>query len=267
MCFAIPTRLELLNVLAHAPCTVEELARASENSLSVTCEHLRALHLAGLVVWRMEGDRERYTLAGEDVRALWGALGSITPERLAEVQRAAEGYLAGEPQTVGCEQHLAPVRSAARASGGQEEHRARGASDSGRTTIDELLACARQEISRLDPRVAHAAVRAGATLIDIRSDSQIAADGTIPGALVIARNVLEWRLDPTSPFRHPAAPGLDDQVILLCNEGYQSSLAAATLRQLGFSGVSDVEGGFQAWRDAGLPVQPPATRPGQGGSG
>jgi rhodanese-related sulfurtransferase len=97
-------------------------------------------------------------------------------------------------------------------------------------------------------------MRAGAALIDIRGDTQIARDGNIPGALVIARNVLEWRLDPDSQHRHRQGPGLGDHVILLCDEGYQSSLAAATLQQLGFACATDVDGGFQAWRKAGLPV-------------
>ena len=100
-------------------------------------------------------------------------------------------------------------------------------------------------------------MRSGAALIDIRGDGQIARDGTIPGALLIARNVLEWRLDPASQHRHRQAPGLGDQVILLCDEGYQSSLAAATLQQLGFTFATDVDGGFQAWREAGLPVISP----------
>jgi rhodanese-related sulfurtransferase len=100
-------------------------------------------------------------------------------------------------------------------------------------------------------------MRSGAPLIDIRSDSQLARDGTIAGALVIGRNVLEWRLDPASQHRHPQAPQLGDQVILLCDEGYQSSLAAATLQHLGFARATDVDGGFQAWREAGLPVSPP----------
>src|SRR5207237_200902 len=92
-------------------------------------------------------------------------------------------------------------------------------------------------------------------LLDSRDDSQRAQDGAIPGALVIPRNVLEWRLDPSSRYRHPRAPNLNDQVILMCNEGYQSSLAAATLQQLGFTHATDLDGGFQAWRAAGLPVQ------------
>jgi rhodanese-related sulfurtransferase len=115
-----------------------------------------------------------------------------------------------------------------------------------RTTIDELLAAARRRLSRLSPAEALQAMRAGAVLIDIRADSQVARDGTVAGALVIPRNVLEWRLDPASKHRHPAAPQLDDHVILMCDEGYQSSLAAATLRQLGFARATDVEGGFQS---------------------
>ncbi len=97
----------------------------------------------------------------------------------------------------------------------------------------------------------------GAVLIDIRSDAQIARDGVVPGALEIGRNVLEWRLDPDCAHRHPQAPGLEDRVILMCNEGYQSSLAAATLQRLGFSRATDLEDGFVGWRAAGLPVEPP----------
>ena len=130
-----------------------------------------------------------------------------------------------------------------------------------RMTIDELLAAARSGLDRLSPAQARQAMRSGAALTDIRADSQVARDGTIAGALVIARNVLEWRLDPASGHRHPQAPGLAEHVILLCDEGYQSSLAAATLQQLGFTRATDVDGGFQAWRQAGLPVTPPGARP------
>jgi rhodanese-related sulfurtransferase len=123
-----------------------------------------------------------------------------------------------------------------------------------RTTLEQLLADARRRLTRVKPDEAQAAVQNGATLIDIRAESQIATDGVVPDALVIARNVLEWRLDPGSDHRHPRAPGLDDQVIVMCNEGYQSSLVAATLQQLGFARATDLNGGFQAWRAAGLPV-------------
>jgi rhodanese-related sulfurtransferase len=120
-----------------------------------------------------------------------------------------------------------------------------------RTTIDQLLDDARRRLDRLDPLATLDAIREGATLIDIRSDSQIAQDGVIRGALVIPRNVLEPRLDPASEHRHASAPQLDDRVILMCNEGYQPSLAAATLQQLGFARATDLDGGFQAWRAAG----------------
>ena len=113
---------------------------------------------------------------------------------------------------------------------------------------------ARARLSRLDAHDAQRAIDNGATLIDIRSDAQRAADGSVPGALYLPRNVLEWRLDPDSGYSHERAPGLDDKVIIMCNEGYQSSLAAATLQELGFEHATDLEGGFQAWKDAGLPV-------------
>ncbi len=125
-----------------------------------------------------------------------------------------------------------------------------------RTTIDHLLDAARRQLQRLDPFATLDAIRAGAILIDIRADSQIARDGVVPNALVIPRNVLEWRLDPACEHRHPRAPHLEDLVVLMCNEGYQSSLAAATLQQLGFARATDLDGGFQAWRAAGLPTQP-----------
>jgi rhodanese-related sulfurtransferase len=126
-----------------------------------------------------------------------------------------------------------------------------------RTTLDQLLAESRAQLQRLDPPAAQQAMRSGATLIDIRSESQVARDGEVEGALTISRNVLEWRLDPASDHRHPDAPGLDAQVIVMCNEGYQSSLVAATLQRLGFSAATDLDGGFQAWRACGLPVRPP----------
>lgn len=94
-------------------------------------------------------------------------------------------------------------------------------------------------------------------MIDIRTDSQIAEDGTVAGALLISRNILEWRLDPASSHRHPQGPDLADDVIVMCDAGYQSSLAAAILQQLGFARATDLIGGFQAWRAAGLPLVSP----------
>lgn len=124
-------------------------------------------------------------------------------------------------------------------------------------TLDELLARARSGLDRLDPAAAAAASRDGAILVDVRAESQIARDGTIPGALVIGRNVLEWRLALDSDHRHPQAPSVDQQVIIFCDSGYASSLAAAGLQELGFTGATDLDGGFQAWRQAGLPVRLP----------
>jgi rhodanese-related sulfurtransferase len=126
-----------------------------------------------------------------------------------------------------------------------------------RTTINDLLDAARGRLRRLDPGEASAAVAAGAVLIDIRSERQREHDGVIPGALFLARNVLEWRLDPASGASDPSlGDDLDRHVILVCNEGYQSSLAAATLQDLGFARATDLAGGFQAWRAAGRAVEP-----------
>ena len=122
-------------------------------------------------------------------------------------------------------------------------------------TIDDLLARARQRLTRLDPQQASDAVRDGALLIDIRAESQRAADGVVPGSVFVARNVLEWRCDPSSAHRDPSIDGRERQLIVMCNEGYQSSLAAATLHELGLTRTTDLAGGFQAWRAAGLPVE------------
>jgi rhodanese-related sulfurtransferase len=121
--------------------------------------------------------------------------------------------------------------------------------------IDELLASARRRLDRVEPAQAADELARGALLIDTRTSSQRAADGEIPGAIVIDRTVLEWRLDPTSP-NHIAEASIEDvRVILLCNEGFSSSLAAASLQDLGLINATDVIGGFQAWREAGLPVR------------
>jgi rhodanese-related sulfurtransferase len=130
------------------------------------------------------------------------------------------------------------------------------AGDTPRTTIHELLEAARRRLRRLDPREARDAVDAGAVLIDIRSERQRECDGIIPGAHFLPRNVLEWRLDPASGHSDPTlGDDLDRHVILVCNEGYQSSLAAATLQDLGFRRATDLRGGFQAWRAAGYAVE------------
>jgi rhodanese-related sulfurtransferase len=123
-------------------------------------------------------------------------------------------------------------------------------------TVDELRAEARAELRRLEPEAARSAMEAGALLVDIRAESQRARDGVVPQAVFIARNVLEWRADPGSDARDERVADPDRQVIVMCDEGYQSSLAAATLHQLGLERATDLVGGFQAWRAAGLPVTP-----------
>jgi rhodanese-related sulfurtransferase len=124
-----------------------------------------------------------------------------------------------------------------------------------RTTIAELLAAARARLTRLDPLAAAAAMDRGALLVDIRSEAQRAQDGVVPGAHWHPRNVLEWRLDPTSEAADPLLADPSAEVILMCDSGYASSLAAATLQDLGFARATDLDGGFQAWRAAGLPVE------------
>lgn len=128
--------------------------------------------------------------------------------------------------------------------------------DTGVTTIAALLAEARADLVRLSPAEANDAVANGAVLIDIRSELQQQLDGTIANAQHVPRNVLEWRLDPACPHCDHLLAKRDLPIIVLCNEGYQSSLAAATLCRFGLR-ATDVIGGFQAWRDAGLPVQSP----------
>ena len=112
--------------------------------------------------------------------------------------------------------------------------------------IDRMLAAAREGLDRVAPADLAAEVAAGALVVDTRPVEQRERDGELPGAVVIDRNVLEWRLDPTSPYRIPEA-GADRRVILVCNEGYASSLAARTLRDLGIARATDLAGGFQAW--------------------
>jgi rhodanese-related sulfurtransferase len=130
-----------------------------------------------------------------------------------------------------------------------------GTAPPGARPISEVLEQARSRLDRLGPAEARAAVRDGALLVDIRPQAQRAAEGEVPGALIIERNVLEWRLDPASDARLPEAGSYDLRVIVMCSAGYTSSLAAASLQDLGLSAATDLDGGFQAWARAGLPVQ------------
>ncbi|NUK01036.1 sulfurtransferase [Streptomyces lunaelactis] len=123
-----------------------------------------------------------------------------------------------------------------------------------RVGIDELLERVRQDLDRVEPKDAFEAAADGALLVDIRYAALRERDGLIPGALVVERNELEWRLDPQGSHRAPEAVSHDLRVVVVCNEGYASSLAAVSLRQLGLHRATDLVGGFQAWKSAGLPV-------------
>jgi rhodanese-related sulfurtransferase len=137
-------------------------------------------------------------------------------------------------------------------------------------TVDELLAEARSRIEpRPGPDEALAAQARGALLVDLRSGDERARTGVVPGSLHVPRSVLEWRADPACPDRNPTLADLEREVVLICAHGYSSSLAAATLRDLGFTRATDLDGGFDAWNAVGLPVipappEPEGVRPGMG---
>jgi rhodanese-related sulfurtransferase len=125
-----------------------------------------------------------------------------------------------------------------------------------RKTLDDLLAEARTGLDRLEPHAAFEAQSEGALLVDTRSHDERRRTGVIPGSLHIPRSVLEWRLDPDAnpAFHNPHVVGLDQHLILVCAHGESTSLAAATLQELGFARATDVVGGFTAWQEARLPV-------------
>jgi rhodanese-related sulfurtransferase len=122
-------------------------------------------------------------------------------------------------------------------------------------TVDELLDKSRRRLRRVTPQAAASEHAEGAILVDTRTSEQRERDGVIPGALVIDRTVLEWRLDPVSAWHVPEIDDHAMRVIVLCAEGYSSSLAAASLQDLGLVNATDVIGGFEAWKAAGLPVE------------
>jgi len=145
------------------------------------------------------------------------------------------------------------------------------AGDMARKTIDDLLAEARSRLERLEPEEALEAQRSGALIVDTRSHHERQREGIIPGSLHIPRSVLEWRLDPDADpaYRNPNIHGLDDWIVLVCAHGYSTSLAAATLQDLGFTRATDMTGGFTAWKARGLSVGAArpideATTPGMG---
>ncbi|WP_433321170.1 rhodanese-like domain-containing protein [Micromonospora sp. CA-269861] len=120
--------------------------------------------------------------------------------------------------------------------------------------IDALLEQARAGLHRLTPQQTVEAVRGGALLVDTRTELQRREQGDLPGAVVIDRTVLEWRLDPASAWRIPEATGYDREIVLVCRQGYSSSLAAASLQTLGLRRATDMIGGVDAWLAAGLPT-------------
>jgi rhodanese-related sulfurtransferase/mannose-6-phosphate isomerase-like protein (cupin superfamily) len=129
----------------------------------------------------------------------------------------------------------------------------------GCSTVEQMLSVARTRLRRLSPDEAYEAVaKTEAILVDIRPEGRRAIEGSIPGALIVERNVLEWRFDPASSARLPVATDHDLQVIVFCSEGYTSSLAAAALQDLGLWRATDLVGGFHAWRATGLPIVPPS---------
>jgi rhodanese-related sulfurtransferase len=129
-----------------------------------------------------------------------------------------------------------------------------------RRTLDDVLRAARSKIERLEPAAAWSAMHEGALIIDTRVERSA---GVVPGSLHVPLSVLQWRVDPDSAWRNPHVGGLEARLILICDHGESSSLAAASLLELGFSRVGDVVGGFEAWRAAGLPVAA-APAPGAG---
>jgi len=129
--------------------------------------------------------------------------------------------------------------------------------DTAVSRIDELLERERRTLRRLEPEEVPAALAAGALLIDTRPLEQRRRDGELPGAIVVDRNVLEWRLDPTNPGHLAEVADTDQPIIVVCNQGYSSSLVAASLQRLGLVNATDVVGGFEAWVARGLPVERP----------
>jgi rhodanese-related sulfurtransferase len=125
-------------------------------------------------------------------------------------------------------------------------------------TVEEMLAAARSSLDRVDPAGARALQAGGALIVDIRPEANRAAEGEIPGSVPIERIHLEWRLDPAGSHRLPEVRA-DRPVVVVCNEGYASSLAAADLRRLGLTQATDLDGGFRAWLASGLPTRPGPT--------
>jgi rhodanese-related sulfurtransferase len=128
--------------------------------------------------------------------------------------------------------------------------------DGAKTPIERMVEQDRSLLHRLDPRDADGAVRQGGVIVDIRSHEQRVAHGVVPGSIRIHRNVLEWRVDPSSGWYDARFAAFDGPLVVMCQEGYSSSMAAATLQRLGFTRATDMVGGFEAWAGEGLPTVP-----------
>ena len=124
------------------------------------------------------------------------------------------------------------------------------------TPIERMVEVDRSLLHRLEPREADGAVRQGGVIVDIRSHEQRVEHGVVPGSIRIHRNVLEWRVDPSSGWYDDRFAAYAGPVIVMCHEGFSSSMAAATLQRLGFTRATDMVGGFEAWAEAGLPTEP-----------
>jgi rhodanese-related sulfurtransferase len=124
------------------------------------------------------------------------------------------------------------------------------------TPIERMVEDDRSLLHRLGPREAEGAVRKGGVIVDIRSHEQRVAHGVVPGSIRIHRNVLEWRVDPSSGWYDDRFAAYEGPVIVMCQQGYSSSMAAATLQRLGFTRATDLVGGFEAWAEEGLPTEP-----------
>jgi rhodanese-related sulfurtransferase len=139
-----------------------------------------------------------------------------------------------------------------------------GSRPAGARSIDEILTTARERLRRMTPADAHGELGADrAVLVDIRPASQRAVEGEIPGSWIVERNHLEWRLDPASSSRLPWVSGYEHRILVICQEGYTSSLAAASLLDLGLLQSTDIIGGYRAWAAAGLPTAPAVARTAQ----
>jgi len=130
--------------------------------------------------------------------------------------------------------------------------------------IDRLLEEERRLLNRLTPEQARDAAAAGGVIVDTRSHEQRLAGGTVPGSVRIHRNVLEWRVDASSGYQDPRLAARTGPIVIMCEQGYSSSLAAATLQRLGIADATDMIGGFEAWSAAGLPVEPVSGPPPSG---